>query len=248
MITFFDGSAIEPRRNLIARLQRSIAGIRLRETKQGLFAVVRERLAKEFPQALRIGLIAPTGPDLIEAWDACLHEGREPMVLHYPTAKLSRIYWNEAMANAIRTVELDVLISADRSCRPNTDVPVIMLDELPRSGRVELGRAIPPSGAILQMSSGTTGHRKGIRYTLADIRTHVAEYNKVLGLTKADKVVSWLPLYHDMGYIAAFIMPRLLGVDLILMDPMDWGPKPRHAFRSDRSVRLDGLLHAEFWI
>ena len=54
----------------------------------GLFGPIGDKLRSEFPQALRIGLVAPTGPDIIEAWDACLHAGREPMILHYPTAKL----------------------------------------------------------------------------------------------------------------------------------------------------------------
>ena len=104
--------------------------------------------------------------------------------------------------------------------------PVILLSETKREGVVDLGRALPEDGAILQMSSGTTGFKKGIRYPLADIRRHVEDYNKVLELTAADRIVSWLPLYHDMGYIAAFIMPRMLGIDLVLLDPMVWVRKP----------------------
>ena len=35
-------------------------------------------------------------------------------------------------------------------------------------------------------------------------------------------IVSWLPLYHDMGLIACFLMPLLLGVPLVLMSPFEW--------------------------
>jgi acyl-CoA synthetase (AMP-forming)/AMP-acid ligase II len=41
-------------------------------------------------------------------------------------------------------------------------------------------------------------------------------------MTRDDVVVSWLPLYHDMGLIAGFIMPILLRSKLILMSPFDW--------------------------
>jgi acyl-CoA synthetase (AMP-forming)/AMP-acid ligase II len=187
-------------------------------------------LATEFPKTLRVGLIASTSSDLIEAWDACIYENKEPMVLHFPTAKLSRIYWNEEMSHAIQSVGLDLIICADEACAPDCDVPVIMLNQLKRSGSPQLDRPIPKTGAILQMSSGTTGHRKGIRYTLDDIRQHVLEYNKILGLTPKDRIISWLPLYHDMGYIAAFIMPRILGIDVVLMDPMDWVRQPKMLF------------------
>ena len=41
-------------------------------------------------------------------------------------------------------------------------------------------------------------------------------------MTGDDVVVSWLPLYHDMGLIAGFIMPILMRSKLILMSPFDW--------------------------
>ncbi len=225
MITFFPEKTKEP--DGFFSSTRKILGL---QAETSIFMPLRHVLEKRFPNALRIGLIASTGSDLIEAWDVCLYENKEPMVLHFPTAKLSRIYWNEEMSNAIKSVKLDLIICADESCAPDCDIPVIMLNQLKRSGFVQLDRPIPKVGAILQMSSGTTGHRKGIRYTLDDIRQHVLEYNKVLGLSSKDRIVSWLPLYHDMGYIAAFIMPRILGVDIVLMDPMDWVRQPKMLF------------------
>ncbi|MFN8388011.1 MAG: AMP-binding protein [Anaerolineales bacterium] len=51
-------------------------------------------------------------------------------------------------------------------------------------------------------------------------------YGKSLDLKDDDVVVSWLPLYHDMGLIAGFIMPILSGIHLVLQSPFDWVRAP----------------------
>ncbi len=38
--------------------------------------------------------------------------------------------------------------------------------------------------------------------------------------------MSWLPLYHDMGLIAGFLMPVLNRIPLVLMSPFDWVRAP----------------------
>ena len=42
----------------------------------------------------------------------------------------------------------------------------------------------------------------------------------------------WLPLYHDMGLIAGFLLPILSGIHLVLMSPFDWVPAPYRLMRS----------------
>jgi len=54
----------------------------------------------------------------------------------------------------------------------------------------------------------------------------VESYRKAIRLSGDDVIVSWLPLYHDMGLIAGFLMPILFGVQLILMSPFDWVKSP----------------------
>ena len=45
-------------------------------------------------------------------------------------------------------------------------------------------------------------------------------------------IVSWLPLYHDMGLIAGFLLPVLQGLPLVLMSPFDWVKRPALLLRS----------------
>jgi hypothetical protein len=71
-----------------------------------------------------------------------------------------------------------------------------------------------------------------MRFSAPALARHVADFNATLRLTRADRIVSWLPLYHDMGYIACFVMPLMLGVTVVMMDPLVWVQSPSLLFRA----------------
>jgi acyl-CoA synthetase (AMP-forming)/AMP-acid ligase II len=79
---------------------------------------------------------------------------------------------------------------------------------------------------LLQHSSGTTGLQKGVALSHQAVFNQLEAYSKSLALNENDVIASWLPLYHDMGLIAGFIMPILAGVPLVLMSPFDWVRAP----------------------
>jgi fatty-acyl-CoA synthase len=80
----------------------------------------------------------------------------------------------------------------------------------------------PDSACLLQHSSGTTGLQKPVVLSHRAILEHVRRYGASIELNDDDSVVSWLPLYHDMGLIAAFHMPLAAGIPSIQIDPFEW--------------------------
>jgi fatty-acyl-CoA synthase len=84
----------------------------------------------------------------------------------------------------------------------------------------------PEDTVLLQHSSGTTGLQKGVALSHAAVFNQLESYAAALRLNAEDVVVSWLPLYHDMGLIAGFLMPVLEGIPLVLMSPFDWVRAP----------------------
>ena len=79
---------------------------------------------------------------------------------------------------------------------------------------------------LLQHSSGSTGLQKGVALSHRAIFNHLDAYGASIRLTPDDIIVSWLPLYHDMGLIACFLMPILRGVPVVQMSPFDWVRAP----------------------
>lgn len=84
----------------------------------------------------------------------------------------------------------------------------------------------PDEIVFLQHSSGTTGLQKGVALSHQAVFNQLEAYRQVLNLTTEDVIVSWLPLYHDMGLIAGFIMPILCRIPLVLLSPFDWVRAP----------------------
>jgi fatty-acyl-CoA synthase len=85
---------------------------------------------------------------------------------------------------------------------------------------------IPTDPLLLQHSSGTTGLQKPVLLSHNAVLEHVKRYAEAISLTNSDKIVSWLPLYHDMGLIAAFHLPLIFGIPSIQIDPFQWAMAP----------------------
>ena len=104
--------------------------------------------------------------------------------------------------------------------------------EKPVSQSFELFNPDPGAVAFLQHSSGTTGLQKGVALTHQAVLNQLASYSEAILLNENDVIVSWLPLYHDMGLIAGFLLPLVQGLPLVLMSPFDWVRHPALMLRA----------------
>jgi acyl-CoA synthetase (AMP-forming)/AMP-acid ligase II len=95
----------------------------------------------------------------------------------------------------------------------------------------------PDAIVLLQHSSGTTGLQKGVALSHRAVLNQVEAYGQALGLRSDDVIVSWLPLYHDMGLIAGFLLPILEGIPLVLSSPFDWVRAPWRQLRTVSEYR-----------
>jgi len=85
---------------------------------------------------------------------------------------------------------------------------------------------------LLQHSSGTTGLQKGVALSHRAVLNQLDAYGRAIDLRAGDVIVSWLPLYHDMGLIAGFLLPILEGIPLVLSSPFDWVRAPWRLLRA----------------
>ncbi len=96
-------------------------------------------------------------------------------------------------------------------------------------GEWQLGDWKQPSAnslAHLQYTSGSTGDPKGVMLTHAQLLANIRAMGKALQVSPSDRFVSWLPLYHDMGLIGAWLGSLYHGIPLGLMSPFSFLTRP----------------------
>ena len=80
----------------------------------------------------------------------------------------------------------------------------------------------PDNPVLLQHSAGTTGLQKGVVLSHRQVLRQLRKLARHLELDQTDRIASWLPLYHDMGLIACFLLPLTAGLHIVVQSPDDW--------------------------
>ena len=108
------------------------------------------------------------------------------------------------------------------------DPPMVLFDEVTGTdSRYERPQDDTDALAILQFTSGSTSDPKGVMLPHRTVLANVDAIASAANLDVEDDVlVSWLPLYHDMGLIGLLTMPMATGVDLVLAAPQDFLAAP----------------------
>jgi fatty-acyl-CoA synthase len=190
-------------------------------------------------------LILQHGEDLIYSfWGAILY-GAIPSIMPFLTEKLSPERYRADLSALISVTKPAAIITypefeaeARAALREGDSVrSVIVTDRIEPHTEVDFAslrgfQCTQEDIALLQHSSGTTGLQKGVALSHQAVFNQLHSYGKSLALMDGDVIVSWLPLYHDMGLIAGFLMPILTGVPLVLMSPFDWVRAPYKLLQS----------------
>ncbi|WP_080713339.1 AMP-binding protein [Coxiella burnetii] len=79
---------------------------------------------------------------------------------------------------------------------------------------------------LIQYTSGSTGNPKGVLLNHANLLANISAYGKTLNMQSTDAFVSWLPLYHDMGLIGAWMGSFYHGLPLTLLSPFTFLSRP----------------------
>ncbi|MCU1646934.1 MAG: aminopeptidase [Nocardia sp.] len=100
----------------------------------------------------------------------------------------------------------------------------------PASGEREFGA--PAEVSLLQFTSGSTGTPRGVRVSWRNLANNIAMISRLIDWRPGEALVSWLPLYHDMGLVGAFLTTVTNQGDLYLMRPDQFVRDPARWLRA----------------
>lgn len=185
----------------------------------------------------RVGVMLPTSIEFFVALFGILYAGAIPVPI-YPPMRLSQLEEHlRRQTGILRNVGACVLITMEEgrqlagllgnlveSLRAVTTVAQIEASAKPVT-RPQLKDA--GAIALIQYTSGSTGDPKGVVLTHANLLANIRAMGTTMDANSADVFVSWLPLYHDMGLIGAWLGCLHYAARLYVMSPLSFLIRPQ---------------------
>ncbi|PLP98564.1 non-ribosomal peptide synthetase, partial [Cupriavidus pauculus] len=185
------------------------------------------------PPGERALLLFPSGPDYVAAFFGCLYAGIIAVPAYPPEsarpqalARIVSILHDASPRLVLTTAALQPAIEAALQATGGT-CRVMAVDAVDDAW-ADTYRPVPGTEpvAFLQYTSGSTAQPKGVMVTHDNLRANEAAIRHGFGIDAGDTIVSWLPLYHDMGLIGGLLQPIYSGVPVVLMSPQRFLQRP----------------------
>jgi len=181
-------------------------------------------------------LVMPQGIPLMTTFAGAMLLGATPTILAYPSFKVDAAKYKSGLVGVSRNLQANFVIVDD-------DFPAELVSHVSASESARVVRTSemsfdlddsdfvavtnsPDGLAFIQHSAGTTGLQKGVALTHRSVMTQLEHLAEALAITSEDRIYSWLPLYHDMGLIACFMLPLVYHVPVVMQSPLEWVMRP----------------------
>lgn len=186
----------------------------------------------------RVMIVLPTSADFVLSFWGTLFAGATPVPAYPPVSLHQLPVFREKLARmaAVVGARMVVMPEALRAVlTPEGDqriaeATVVTPEEVWQAAGVGPWQdAVRPTAddlALIQFSSGSTGDPRAVCLTHRNILTNVRAFLSRVHMQPEDVIVSWLPLYHDMGLIGTMMGTLLAGTEVVLMPPTDFLRRP----------------------
>jgi len=183
------------------------------EMRQDALAMAYRLIAMGVGKDDRVALIAETAPEFAALFCACIYAGAWPVPLPLPTTFGGKESYIDQLSVQLASCDPKILLypreigemakaAADKQGCAGMDWEMLASQEAPH---VPLPQASPDDICYLQYSSGSTRFPTGVAVTHKALLHNLFGHADSMDIGTNDRVVSWLPWYHDMGLVGCFL-------------------------------------------
>ena len=180
----------------------------------------------------KVVIIMPQSIAAMTAFAGAMMVGAVPAFLAYPNFKIEPAKYRSGLAGVTASLNAKAVIIDEAF--PDDMLEYVNCGRAPllrahASGDEDItGAAADPDGlAFIQHSAGTTGLQKGVALTHRVVLRHIEVLRQALQIRpESDRIYNWLPLYHDMGLIACFMLPMVCHIPVAIQSPLEWVMHP----------------------
>jgi len=179
-----------------------------------------------------VAVLAGAPVDIAPAIQAAWMRGASITMLHQPTPRTDLGVWVQETLTTLRVVSASVVVVGEPfdAVKPvllENGITVLEMGELKQGTEIDPVEVGEEETALLQLTSGSTGHPKAVRITHGNLAANIEGMVQAGDIKpETDVAVSWLPLFHDMGMVGFLTLPMQQGADLVTVTPVDFLRSP----------------------
>jgi acyl-CoA synthetase (AMP-forming)/AMP-acid ligase II len=190
----------------------------------------------------RLLLQVPTGPEYLGLLLGAFMAGIVPSTLHALGGSGAGAALDRELSELVATLSPRLIVASRPLSVPDVVVvaPQRVLGAAPADAPLDMAPPyIPPpdAPAYIQFTSGSTGRPRGIVLTWPAILANLAAIARCAPILPRDHLLSWLPMYHDMGLFGALLTPLYIGGRGTFIDTQHFMNGPLVWFRLIEAVR-----------
>jgi acyl carrier protein len=204
-----------------------------------------------------VAIMLPTSVEYFAVFMGVLFAGAVPVPLYPPARSAQLDDYLRRQVGILENAQATALVTTSEAARvarvlrsPVASLRLVKtVDDLETREPNDVRPPVrPPDVALLQYTSGSTGSPKGVVLTHADLLANIRAMARAAAADSNDVFVSWLPLYHDMGLIGAWLGSLCIGFPLVVMSPLSFLARPARWLRaiSDHRATLSAAPNFGF--
>jgi acyl-CoA synthetase (AMP-forming)/AMP-acid ligase II len=181
----------------------------------------------------RVLLLYPSGLEFVVAFMGCLYAGAIAVPAYPPRMNRNILRLTSIIADAGAVLAFTTAAHAGRTQRLLEEagirsMRVAAIDEMPADSGAswQTPSATTSQLAFLQYTSGSTSHPKGVMVSHGNLLANHEMMRHSFGQSSQTKIVTWLPLFHDMGLIGNVLQALYLGAECLILPPEVFMVKP----------------------
>jgi 7-keto-8-aminopelargonate synthetase-like enzyme/acyl-CoA synthetase (AMP-forming)/AMP-acid ligase II/GNAT superfamily N-acetyltransferase/acyl carrier protein len=170
-------------------------------------------------------LAYPHSLDFIWAFLGCLYAGIVAVPCAPPTRRRKRRFERlESIIHHARPklilTNSSILSESFASLSRSVGGRVVVTDTVPRDvGEFSAYEPNPSEMAFVQYTSGSTGNPKGVMVSHRNLIDNETAIREAFQHDRDSTMVSWLPMFHDMGLVGGILQPLFVGFPSVLLSP-----------------------------
>lgn len=155
--------------------------------------------------------------------------GGSMTMLHQPTPRTDLAVWRDDTLRVLRMIDARLVVIGapfEPAAAALRGIDHVHADDLAGGADHDPVAAAEDAPALLQLTSGSTAEPKAVRITHRNLYANLTDSARHLHVDESGVMVSWLPMFHDMGMVGCLLLPMLTGMELISVTPADFLSRP----------------------